>query len=245
MSILTKKEILKRLQEGQIKFSPALDEFQLQPNSIDLRVGWSFYIPHSWRMNDKGRVAIIADYLDYQNVEEYFKLVKLSPGQFFEILPKEFILISTLEKIELNCGDIAGTLMPRSSALRRGLQIETGMIDCRYSGQLTIPLVNNSHHVIKIYPGERLCQMQLYNLANNLAENEASKHGMHEAKYVGSTPYSLEAKVDSSDEVDMLKQGKIVELKQLHQLKIDPAQNNQTFQPKNSFPLGGSQNDQL
>lgn len=219
MSTLTKKEILQRIQEGKITFAPELDEFQISPNSIDLRVGWSFYIPHSWKINAKGRVAVIADYMDYQNLEEYFKLIKLSPGQCFEILPKEFILISTLEKITLNCGDIAGTLMPRSSALRRGLQIETGMIDCRYSGQLTIPVVNNSHHIIKLYPGERICQAQLYKLESDLTEEEAKKHGKQDAKYADSTPYSLESKADDTEEIEQIKQGKLIELKQNHQVK--------------------------
>ncbi|MBT5337950.1 dCTP deaminase [Candidatus Falkowbacteria bacterium] len=219
MSTLTKKEILQRIQEGKITFAPELDEFQLSPNSIDLRVGWSFYIPHSWKMNSKGRVAVIADYLDYQNMEEYFKLIKLSPGQCFEILPKEFILISTLEKITLNCGDIAGTLMPRSSALRRGLQIETGMIDCRYSGQLTIPVVNNSHHIIKLYPGERICQVQLYKLESDLSKEDAKKHGKQDAKYAGSTPYSLESKADNTEEIEQIKQGNLIELKQKNNLK--------------------------
>ena len=222
MSILTKKEITNRIKEGKINFAPELDEFQLSPNSIDLRVGWSFYIPHSWKMTAAGRVAVNADYLDYQNTEEYLKLIKLSPGQYFEILPKEFILISTLEKINLNCGDIAGLLLPRSSALRRGLQIETGMIDCRYNGQLTIPVVNNSHHIIRIYPGERLCQIQLYKLNEDLTEEEATKHGKVSAKYTNSTPYSLEAKSDSSEEIDLIREGRIVELKQSQVVKDEP-----------------------
>ncbi|NQT49077.1 dCTP deaminase [Candidatus Kuenenbacteria bacterium] len=239
MSILTKKEILHRIKEGQIKFSPELDEYQLSPNSIDLRVGWSFYVPHSWKMNEKGRVAVNADYLNYQNTEEYLKLIKLSPGQYFEILPKEFILISTLEKITLNCGDIAGTLLPRSSALRRGLQIETGMIDCRYNGQLTIPVVNNSHHIIKIYPGERICQMQICKLESDLSEDEAKKHGKQEAKYVGSTPYSLESKFDSNEEIDLLQQGKLIELKDQYRIKTS-----QEVEPSSTPDQEGQTHDQ-
>lgn len=218
MSILTKQEIVKRIQEQKIIFTPELDEFQLQPTSVDLRAGWSFYIPDTWKLNEKGRVAIIADYLDYQNIEEYFKLIKLKPGQFFEILPKEFILISTLERITLNCGDISGLLYPRSSSLRRGLQIETGVVDCRYNGQLMIPLLNNSHHIIKIYPGERLCQLQFVLLNSELAEEEARKHGKQEAKYVGSTPYSLEARIDNNEEIHLIRAGRLEELKQNHKI---------------------------
>ncbi len=213
MAILTKKKILEKIKQKQINFEPALDKHQISPNSIDLRAGWNFYIPHTWKYTAKGRVAVTADYTDYQNFEEYFKLIKLKPGQYFEILPQEFILISTLEKIILNSGNLSGLLLPRSSALRRGIQIETGMIDCGYNGQLTIPVVNNSHHIIKIYPGERLCQTQFFELTDDLSEKEAKMHGVQEAKYVGSTPYSLEAKTDSGDELDLLKSGKLDELK--------------------------------
>jgi len=213
MSVLSKKEILSRIMAKEISFTPELDQYQIQPASIDLRIGWSFYIPHTWIYNEKGRVAVNADYLDYQNTEEYFKLIKLKPGQYFEILPEEFILISTLEKITLNCGDLTGNLFPRSSALRRGLQIATGLVDCRYNGQLTIPLINNSHHIIKIYPGERICQLQLMKLENNMTEEDAKMHGAQLAKYVGSTPYGLEAKADSTDEVLLIRSGQIEELK--------------------------------
>jgi dCTP deaminase len=218
--VLTQKELLNLINSGAVTFTPELDEYQLQPNSIDLRVGWSFYIPDTWKYNEKGRVAIIADYLNCQDVEEYFKLIKLKPGQFFEILPKESILISTLEKITLNTGRLAGNLFPRSSALRRGLQINTGVVDCRYSGQLTIPVVNNSNHIIKIYPGERICQLQLFELASELSEEEAKTHGKQAAKYVGSTPYGLEAKIDANEEVDLIRTGQLEELKKQFKIKI-------------------------
>ncbi len=213
MSVLTKKEILSRIEKNEIVFTPALDQYQIQPASLDLRIGWSFYVPYTWIYNEKGRVAVNADYLDYQNTEEYFKLIKLKPGQYFEILPEEFILISTLEKITLNCGDLTGNLFPRSSALRRGLQIATGLVDCRYNGQLTIPLINNSHHIIKLYPGERICQLQLMQVESNLTEEEAKMHGAQLAKYIGSTPYGLEAKADSADEILLIRSGQIENLK--------------------------------
>lgn len=218
MPVLTKKEILNLINSKQVEFSPSLDEYQLQPNSIDLRVGWSFYIPDAWKYNDKGRVAINADYTDYNSTEEYFKLIKLKPGQYFEILPHETIIVSTLEKITLLSGNLAGNLYPRSSALRRGLQINTGVVDCRYSGQLTLPVVNNSNHIIKIYPGERICQMQLYTLASELSDDEAKKHGRDDGKYIGSTPYGLEAKADSNEELDLIRAGKLDDLK--NQFKI-------------------------
>ena len=211
--ILTKKEITSRLHTQQIVFTPNLDEFQLQPSSVDLRLGWSFYTPITWKYNELGRIALNADYLNYQKIEEYFKLIKLNPGQYYEILPNEFIIVSTLEKITLNCGDLVGTLYPRSSAIRRGLQIQAGVVDCYYDGQLTVPVVNTSNHIIKLYPGERIVQLQFSTLASELTREEAQMHGRQTAKYSGSTPYGLEAKTDNNEELDLIKLGKIDELK--------------------------------
>jgi len=220
--LLEKKSVLQLLQQNKISFEPGLDGFQLQPNSIDLRLGYSFYIPVSWKINEKGRVAMSADYLDYNAPQEQLQLLKLKPGQYFEILPHEFIIISTLEKVNLNADDIAGNLQPRSTALRRGLQITGGTVDVHYSGHLTIPLVNTTNHILRLYPGERICQLQLFKLTGPLSPEEASKHGLHAAKYSEATPYGLEAKSDSQEEIDLIKSGNIDKLKTEFQIQGGP-----------------------
>lgn len=213
MSVLTKREILNLIYQNQLEFAPGLDQYQMQPCSVDLRAGWSYYSPLTWEYNEKGRTAIVADYLDYSNTHENFKLLKLTPGQYFEILPGESIIISTLEKISLNTGKVMGILYPRSSSSRRGLAIESGVINPHYSGHLIIPMTNNSHHVIKIYPGERLCQLVFHELNDNLIENETAYHGLQKQKYQNTPPYGLEIKPDKQEELDLLKLGKIEELK--------------------------------
>lgn len=212
--VLNKNQIREVIQHGKLIFEPGLDGFQLQPNSIDLRVGWSFYIPQTWEMTEAGRVALCADYLNTDANKEYFKLIKLKPGQYFEALAHEFIIISTLEKITLNSGDLSGALHPRSSLLRRGLTIGGGIVDTFYTGHLTIPVVNNTDHHIRLYPGERIVQLVLHGSTHALEKAEAEKHGLTDAKYIRSTPYGMEARSDSADEITLIKNGKIDELKQ-------------------------------
>ena len=171
--ILNSHDIKDEISKGLIAFAPALDGFQVQPNSIDLRVGWSFYIPETWEYTDAGRVAIRADYLDIQKNKHYFKLIKLKPGQYFEILPNEFIIISTLEKLSLNAPDVAAMLAPRSSVIRRGLSIQGGVVDAYFEGHMTIPVMNNSNHSIILYPGERFVQLVLHKLTAGLTKEEA------------------------------------------------------------------------
>ena len=214
MTTLSKKDILKKIQEQAIRFSPSLDSHQIQPNSIDLRLGTTFYIPKAWECNEKGRCALKIDYLDYQNKQESFKIVSLKPGQYFEILSNEFIIASTYEKIELKAPDIMAVMYARSSIIRRGLIIESGIIDAQYSGYLMIPIVNNTNsQIIRLYPGERICQLVLHTLSGELTAQDAQKHGSQSAKYESSTPYGLEARSDSADEVELIKAGRLEELK--------------------------------
>lgn len=213
--MLTKKEILQYLNDGKIIFEPNLDKYQIQPHSIDVRLGYSFYIPKTWKMSEKGRIAVNFDYLDEKsNSQDNFDLLKLRPGQYFELLPKEFVIVSSLEKIILKDDKLMACLNPRSSILRRGLNIANGTIDVKYEGTLTFPIVNNTQtQIIKLYPGERICHLTFDTLESPISDEEAKMHGITEAKYLESTPYGLESRIDSEEETSLIKQGKIEELK--------------------------------
>lgn len=216
--ILDRQQVLAYFKDGRIKFSPDLDTFQLQPNSIDLRIGWNFYVPESWQFTEAGRVAVEPDYLDLTANRDHLKLLKLKPGQRFEVLPHELVLISSLEKIELNCGDLMAVLHPRSSMVRRGFIIQGGVVDVRYRGHLIIPALNGTNHKLSLVPGERAYQLLFYTTANEMSVEEASQHGAVTAKYVGATPYSLEARTDSEEELAFIRQGDLEGLKSKHSL---------------------------
>lgn len=157
MAVLTKKEILEKIKEGQIAFDPPLDRFQLQAHSIDLRIGFTFMIPKTWVLRPEGRKALK---VDYGENKQYYDVVELEPGQYFEILPGEFIGIASLERVTLPKG-LMGVLYPRSSINRRGLSVDlSGVVDAGFSGNLLVPVRNSTlSQVIQIYPGERFCQI--------------------------------------------------------------------------------------
>ena len=219
MSTLTKKEITDLIKTKAIEFEPAIDQFQLQPNSVDLRVGWNFYIPRTWEYNNLGRVALPDDYLDYNSKKESYKIIRLTEGQYFEILPGEFVIISTLEKIKLNAGNVIASLFARSSAIRRGFIVESGTIDARYDGYLMLPVRNNTwNKIIRLYPGERICHLVFHELKSELTKEESDIHGVSKAKYLSSTPYGLEARSDNEDEINLIKEGKIKDLKEQYKI---------------------------
>ena len=69
-------------------------------------------------------------------------------------------------------------LYPRSSTNRKGLSLDlTGIIDSGYEGQLTLPVRNNTKsQVVKLYPGERLCQIVFEELTGPVQARKSKYH---------------------------------------------------------------------
>ncbi len=170
--ILTKKQIIEYMENGSLRFSPEPDTLQIQLHSVDLRLGFSFMIPKSWEMTERGREAFLIDYTDDR---KRFDVIELEKGQFFDILPREALIVSSLEEVCLP-RDIMAVLYPRSSVNRRGLAVDlSGIVDAGYEGRLLIPVQNNTNsQVIRVYPGERFCQLVFYPLSSE-AEDKKSR----------------------------------------------------------------------
>jgi dCTP deaminase len=158
MSFLTKHDILSLIATGRLGFTPELDTFQVQPHAVDLRLGFTFLVARRWIFTKEGRIALRADQLEHGMAQ--FDAIELEPGQVFDLLPGEGVLVSTLEAIRMP-DDLVGQMFPRSSVNRRGLAVDlSGIIDAGYEGNLVIPVRNNDlSTVVRLYPGERFCQI--------------------------------------------------------------------------------------
>lgn len=212
MSILTKTQIIERIASENLTFTPALDSFQLQAHSVDLRLGFTFLIPKIWKLTAKGREAIALSPLEQQG-SDHFDVIELEQGQYFDLLPQEYVLVSTLESIKIP-DDIMSILYPRSSTNRKGLSVDlTGIIDAGYEGRLTLPVRNNTRaQTIRLYPGERFCQVVFEELTNPV-ETKKSRH--HQRDIVEGL-----AK-ENINEVDLLITGDIKKLKEIYSIKSE------------------------
>ena len=208
MAVLTKTDILDRVYKGEIAFTPSLDTFQLQGHSVDLRLGYTFLIHKSWRVSKKGREAIAINPLENAGAgERHFEVVELEEGQYFELLPNEHVTVSSLETIKVP-NDLMAVLYPRSSINRRGVSVDlTGIVDAGYEGQLVIPVKNHTAQVIRLYPGERFCQV----VFETLTEPIVPRHSRHHKKDIVDAPAQ-----EDTIEMDLIAQGKITELKTAH-----------------------------
>lgn len=168
--ILTRHSIQDLIDKKLLNFSPNLDKYQNQPHAVDLRLGTVFYISKTWKLTPNGREIITVDMT--KKDENNYEKVELKPGQYFDLAPGESIIASTLEKIEIKAPNLMGVLYPRSSINRRGLSVDlTGIIDAFYAGSLMIPILNKTNsQIIRIYPGERICQVLFHRLEDDLTQ---------------------------------------------------------------------------
>lgn len=211
--ILTRHDIAQLIDAGQLGFDPGLDAYQNQPHAVDLRLGTVFYIPKIWKLSDAGREVLNVDVTE--SAGDNFEKIDLRPGQFFELAPGESIIASTLEKVTLHAPDLMAVLYPRSSVNRRGLSVDmTGIVDAHYSGHLMIPILNKTQsQVIRIYPGERICQIVFKKLTGDLEKEDAQRHGRAAAKYEGADAQSLATKKDADEEMEAIRSGNFEALK--------------------------------
>lgn len=212
MSVLTNDEIIEYVKAGKIGFSPGLDKFQLQAHSVDLRLGFTFLVPKSWQVTKNGREQLHMDYYAAER-PEYFDVVELEKGQFFDLLPGEHILVSSLESVKLP-DDLMAVMYPRSSINRKGISVDqTGIVDSGYEGQLVIPIRNNTaSQTVRLYPGERFCQLVFERLDEPVV---ARKSRYHQRDIIdGVDVDSLEN--ERKHEIKLIRTGEIRRLKEKH-----------------------------
>lgn len=148
MSILTRDEIIKEMDNGRIKIEPFLDD-QISAGSIDLHLGDEFRIYHPTR-----KVVDVTDDVDYLKLTDW---VRMPDGII--LMPGETVLGITVEKITLP-SDICGWLEGRSRYARIGLlvHISASFMQPGISNNQLLEMSNFSPNPLKIIPRTRICQ---------------------------------------------------------------------------------------
>lgn len=137
-------DIREAMNKGLLVIDPYEDS-QIQPASIDLRLGRTFKVP-----KHKTHIDISTE-VEYSDVE----------ADSFIIKPKSFVLATTIERVALSV-DILAMVQGRSSVGRMGLFIENaGWVDPGFDGQITLELFNACNSAITIEAGRRICQLAI------------------------------------------------------------------------------------
>jgi dCTP deaminase len=154
--ILSDVDLEKELANGRLVIDP-LGPNAVQPSSVDLRVGDQFRVFNNSRY----------PFIDVrQPMEDLTELVTTEGDGPFILHPGEFVLGTTIERVELP-DDLVARLEGKSSLGRLGLLIHStaGFIDAGYRGHLTLELSNVANLPITLYPGMKIGQISLFQLS--------------------------------------------------------------------------------
>ena len=108
---------------------------------------------------------------------------RLEGKDFTVIFPNERELIPLGFALELPEGYEA-VIRPRSGMMSKGIDEAIGTIDSDYRGEIRACIINNTTQRIKIYNGDRICQMKIqesrqfnFKVVDELTETERGAGG--------------------------------------------------------------------
>jgi dCTP deaminase len=153
-----------------LRIIPAPADDQMQPCTIDLRLGNEFIYWKPVALNeDRSRVGRVQ-----QRVEQ----------PVFTLKPNQFVLATTLEYVEIPnwiCAKVDG----KSSLGRQGLavHITAGLIDPGFKGMITLELKNLGYDHVRLDFGQKICQLEFHRLSSPVLRPYG--HAELKSKYQG------------------------------------------------------------
>lgn len=176
--ILTDKQILNKIEKREIIIEPKPTSEQIQPSSLDLRLGNEF-----WQMIKQEEV------IDPRNNEPKYNPINANAI----IIPSnEFILGVTKEHIEIP-SNLCARVEGRSSLGRLGLTVHVtaGFIDAGFKGQIVLEIKNLSLNSILLYEDMRVAQLVFEELTDepNRVYGECGNKYQNQKGVVGSLIY--------------------------------------------------------
>lgn len=142
--ILSDKTLIKMLEEKTLVVEP-IEKEQIQPASIDIRLGNTFSI-----VEDTSTGII--------NLEKEIKYKTITSDSYI-LLPNQFVLATTMEYFDLP-DDLTAFVEGRSSLGRMGLFIQNaGWVDPGFKGEITLELYNANRCAIELKAGRRVGQL--------------------------------------------------------------------------------------
>lgn len=163
--ILSDKTILKMMEEGTLKISP-IEEVQVQPASVDIRLGNTFSIVE----DSPSGIITLENEIKYKTITT----------DTYILLPNQFVLATTMEYFDLP-NDLTAFVEGRSSLGRMGLFIQNaGWVDPGFKGEITLELYNANRCAIELKAGRRVGQLVF-------AKMDSEALNPYNGKYQGQT----------------------------------------------------------
>lgn len=175
--ILSDVDIRRRLEDGDLVVDPLDDpELQIQPASIDLRLGREFL--------EFQRTNIPCIHFDSeQEISEYVDETYVEEGEEFILHPGDFVLGTTKERVAIP-PDLIAHVEGRSSLGRLAIVVHAtaGLADPGYEGQITLELSNLGTAPVALSPNMRVSQLTFTELKTPAERPYGAERG---SKYQG------------------------------------------------------------
>jgi dCTP deaminase len=167
MSALSKSAILHWLAQGKLVVSPLLNDDQIGPSSIDLRMGTMALVARAGQNSHVDPMEYKASASAHERVQglkQKHQRIDVPFGRSFLLHPGSLALVPTLEWVMMP-PTLQGIVTARSSWAREGLNIASAsIINPKYRGVITLELANFGEIPISLRPGLRIAQLALYEL---------------------------------------------------------------------------------
>ncbi|RKD33917.1 dCTP deaminase [Thermohalobacter berrensis] len=171
--ILSDKTLKEMISNNKLIIDPLTEE-QIQPASVDLRLGRNF-------------LKVDENSIESMCLDKEIKYVEFNSNEVI-IPPNSFLLATTKEYIKLP-NNVTAFVEGRSSIGRMGLFIQNaGWVDPGFEGEITLELYNANRLPIKLKAGRRICQL-VFALMDEEAENPYNGKYQGQKKATGSRVY--------------------------------------------------------
>lgn len=171
--ILSDTDLRAAVESGRLGIDP-FDPAAIQPASIDVHLDHRFRVPRSHKI---GVLDVKVDHA------ADFELVEADDHGGINLMPGEFMLASTRERVRLG-DDLVARLEGKSSLARLGLIIHAaGFIDPGFDGAVTLELANLTPMPIRLYAGMPVGQLAVTALSSPAAHPYGT--GPLRSKYQG------------------------------------------------------------
>ena len=162
--ILAESELKKAIAACDLEFDPPVDDAQIGPASIDLRLSNEFLLIHTVLEAQRAAGVVSAIDLDTYSFDKFRKAFarrrKVRSSGYFEIEPGRLVLGYTMELVRLS-STLFARVEGKSSLARLGLfvHITAPTVQPGFENHLQLELLNVGPMPIRLRPGKPICQL--------------------------------------------------------------------------------------
>ncbi len=165
------RELLKSSEPDSLFVDPLLEDSQIGPVTLDLRLGYDFLVSILTR---KPSIETATDPgSPHRAIGSYFQETRRELGEKFVLYPNQVVLCTTLEYVSLP-HNVYADILSRSSYTRLGVPLNT-MVQPGFRGCVPLELFNHGNSPVELVVGSRICQARFFEIEASVGYVESTR----------------------------------------------------------------------